>query len=125
MSTLMKPAHTLDDRRLARRRHLSHHGTVYAVLALIVVLVAGGAWASDRFATFNNMLNVHQQATGLALVALGQTLTILTGGIDLSVGSLISVSATLTSGLSEATQGGWGVAITVAIALSVLVGLVN
>jgi len=35
------------------------------------------------------------------------------------------VSATLTSGLSEATQGGWAVAIAVAIALSVLVGLVN
>ena len=36
-------------------------------------------------------LNVYQQSTGLALVSLGQTLAILTGGIDLSVGSLISL----------------------------------
>src|ERR1700756_1905588 len=106
-------------------RHVAPNAAVYIVAALIVVLFIAGASVNDRFSTLSNLLNVHQQATGLALVALGQTLTVLTGGIDLSVGSLISVAATLTSGLSDATQGGWGVAISVAIALSVLVGLAN
>ncbi|CAM2154433.1 ABC transporter permease [Pararobbsia alpina] len=129
MNTLMKPLNkstpAFDDRRLVLRRHIAHHGAVYAVLGLIIVLIVGGAWASDRFATFNNMLNVHQQATGLALVALGQTLTILTGGIDLSVGSLISVAATLTSGLSDNPSVGWTMALLIVIALSLAVGLIN
>ena len=107
------------------RRRVAPNAAVYIVAGLIAVLFIAGASVNDRFSTLSNLLNVHQQATGLALVALGQTLAVLTGGIDLSVGSLISVAATLTSGLSDATQGGWGVAISVAIALSVVVGLAN
>jgi ribose transport system permease protein len=93
--------------------------------ALLVVLLIAGACVSDRFATLPNLLNVHQQATGLALVALGQTLAILTGGIDLSVGSLISVAATLTSGLADNAYGGWSTAIAAVLDLSVAVGLLN
>lgn len=125
MSTLIKPAHTPEAPRVALRRHVSGHAPVYAVIALVIVLLVVGAMASDRFATLNNLLNVHQQATGLALVALGQTLTILTGGIDLSVGSLISVAATLTSGLSDNPSVGWTAALAIVIVLSLVVGLIN
>ena len=45
-----------------------------------------------------NLWNVYEQSTGLALVSLGQTLVILTGGIDLSVGSMISLLSELISG---------------------------
>jgi ribose transport system permease protein len=96
-----------------------------AGFCLLVLLLIAGAYASDRFATLGNLLNVHQQATGLALVALGQTLAILTGGIDLSVGSLISASATLTSGLADNPHGGWTSAIIVVLLLSAVVGLIN
>jgi ribose transport system permease protein len=101
------------------------NGAAYVVAGLLLVLLLAGAYVSDRFATVSNLLNVHQQATGLALVALGQTLAILTGGIDLSVGSLISVTATLTSGLSDNPYGGWITAIVLVLALSLVVGLVN
>src|SRR6266702_1894740 len=107
------------------RRRVAPNAAVYIVAGLIAVLFIAGASVNDRFSTLSNLLNVHQQSTGPALVALGQTLAVLTGGIDLSVGSLISVAATLTSGLSDATQGGLGVAISAAIALSVVVGLAN
>ncbi|CAB3761967.1 ABC transporter permease [Paraburkholderia humisilvae] len=107
------------------RRHVVPNGAGYIVTGLIVVLFIAGASVSDRFSTLSNLLNIHQQSTGLALVALGQTLAVLTGGIDLSVGSLISVTATLTSGLSDSTQGAWEIAISVALALSILVGLLN
>lgn len=69
------------------------------VIALLIILLVVGAVVSDRFATANNLLNVYEQSTGLALVSLGQTLTVLTGGIDLSVGSIISLISMLTSGL--------------------------
>ncbi|TCK88674.1 ABC transporter permease [Paraburkholderia sp. BL9I2N2] len=101
------------------------NGTAYVVTGLLLVLLLAGAYVSDRFATVPNLLNVHQQATGLALVALGQTLAILTGGIDLSVGSLISVTATLTSGLSDNPYGGWTSAIVLVLVLSLVVGLAN
>jgi ribose transport system permease protein len=107
------------------KQHVVPNGTAYVVTGLLLVLLLAGAYVSDRFATVPNLLNVHQQATGLALVALGQTLAILTGGIDLSVGSLISVTATLTSGLSDNPYGGWTSAIVLVLALSLVVGLAN
>ncbi|MFM0473957.1 ABC transporter permease [Paraburkholderia strydomiana] len=120
---------TLIDRTGGRatgmRRHMAHNAAPLAGFCLLVLLLIAGAYASDRFATVGNLLNVHQQATGLALVALGQTLAILTGGIDLSVGSLISASATLTSGLADNPHGGWTSAIVVVLLLSTVVGLIN
>ena len=81
-------------RFLARGR-----AALLVVVALLILLFVLGASVSDRFATTGNMLNVYEQSAGLALVSLGQTLTILTGGIDLSVGSVISLLSMLTSGL--------------------------
>jgi ribose transport system permease protein len=107
------------------KHHVVPNGAAYLVTGLLLVLLLAGACVSDRFATVSNLLNVHQQATGLALVSLGQTLAILTGGIDLSVGSLISVTATLTSGLSDNPYGGWTTAVVLVLALSLVVGLIN
>jgi ribose transport system permease protein len=121
----MQHAGRTPQRHVPLRRHLSLNAAAYAVFALLVALFLAGAFISDRFASFGNLLNVHQQATGLALVALGQTLAILTGGIDLSVGSLISVSATLTSGLADNPYGGWTSAVIAVLLLSVVVGLIN
>src|SRR6266404_7337940 len=65
----------------------------------ISAVFAFGAALTDRFLSLGNIVNVYEQSTDLALVSLGQTLAILTGGIDLSVGSLISLTSCLTSGL--------------------------
>lgn len=79
---------------MARRVPLS----LAVVVLLLAVLIATGAALSDRFFTLNNFLNVFQQAAGLGFVSLGQTLVILTGGIDLSVGAMISLASNFTSG---------------------------
>ncbi|MGA7817300.1 ABC transporter permease [Caballeronia sp.] len=112
-------------RSLSMRRHLSHNAAAWVVLVLLFVLLVAGTLISDRFSTVGNLLNVHQQATGLALVSLGQTLAVLTGGIDLSVGSIISVAATLTSGLADNPYGGWPTAVIAVVLLSGLIGVVN
>lgn len=122
MSTLTSPS---GRRASSVRRHLSHNAAAWVVLILLIILLIVGTSISDRFSTVGNMLNVHQQATGLALVALGQTLAILTGGIDLSVGSIISVSATLTSGLADNSYGGWTTAVIAVVLLSGVIGLIN
>jgi ribose transport system permease protein len=60
------------------------------LLTLAVMLVL--AISSPYFRTLNNLLNAMDQSVVVGLVALGQTLVILIGGIDLSVGSLVGVT---------------------------------
>jgi ribose transport system permease protein len=59
-------------------------------VALIVVL-AIGAWRSPDFLALENVLNVVRQNAVLALIAVGMTMVIIAGGIDLSVGSVMSL----------------------------------
>lgn len=97
---------------------------IYGILLLIVITAA---IASPDFRTAQNLFNVLRQSVALGLVSVGQTIVILTGGIDLSVGSTISLVAVYTSGLM-AGQGGLGIILGVVLATlggALLVGLVN
>ncbi|TCL71391.1 ABC transporter permease [Rhizobium sp. BK251] len=95
------------------------------VVGLLVLLFLIGLGVSDRFATANNILNVYEQSTGLALVSLGQTLTVLTGGIDLSVGSIISLASMLTSGLINGDQSMVIPVVAGVLLLGAVIGAVN
>jgi ribose transport system permease protein len=98
---------------------------IFIVIALLVALLLFGAFLSDRFRTTNNILNILEQSTGLALVSLGQTLTILTGGIDLSVGSMISLLSTLTSGLINGNPAMIAPVIVGILLLGLAIGIIN
>ena len=109
----------------AVRRWIQNNASLFGVTVLIVAVCVVGGLMTDRFFSFGNIVNVYEQSTDLALVSIGQTLTILTGGIDLSVGSLISLTSCLTSGL---INGDPGRVIPVAVgvlALGTLVGVLN
>jgi ribose transport system permease protein len=98
---------------------------IVTVVGLMVVLFIIGMTMTEKFGTTQNIANVYQQATGLAIVSLGQTVAVLTGGIDLSVGSIISLTSTLFSGLIDG-QSDKVVVVTIGVlALSAVVGLVN
>jgi len=71
---------------------ISHYGrqlgTLSGLLGLILVL-----WAlTPHFLTISNLLNIAEQATIIAIVAAGMTFVIITGGIDLAVGSVLAFS---------------------------------
>lgn len=70
-----------------RRFRLESLGLTLVLIALIVVF----ALINPRFATFSNLLNVLTQASTYVIVAMGMTLVITKGGIDLSVGSLMAL----------------------------------
>jgi ribose transport system permease protein len=109
----------------AVRRWFQNNASLFGVIVLIVAVCIVGGLMTDRFFSFGNIVNVYEQSTDLALVSIGQTLTILTGGIDLSVGSLISLTSCLTSGL---INGDPGRVIPVAVGvldLGTLVGMLN
>ena len=88
-------------------------------------MFVGASLLSDRFLTDRNLANVLRQAAFLGTAALGQMLVILTGGIDLSVGSLVKLSvlvaALLMNGRPEMT---WP-AIAATLLLGVVVGLLH
>src|SRR5687767_11218500 len=72
-------------RRSAHRREL---GTFIGLLLLGVVL-----WiATPHFLTSANLLNVVEQSVIIGVIAVGMTFVILTGGIDLSVGSIVALT---------------------------------
>ncbi|WP_312017056.1 ABC transporter permease [Bradyrhizobium jicamae] len=104
---------------------LRNNAGLAGVLVLIALVCLVGAAASDRFLSFNNFLNVFEQTTDLALVSIGQTLTILAGGIDLSVGSLISLTSCLTSGLINNNPDRVVVVVIAVLVLGTAVGCVN
>src|SRR5882757_1568306 len=112
--------------RYARlRRRLTSNAGLLIVIALLLLMLAIGAVLSDRFRSFGNLANVFEQSTGLALVSLGQTLTVLTGGIDLAVGSLISLVICLTAGLLDGDATYLYPVLAGMLALGAAVGLVN
>jgi ribose transport system permease protein len=100
-------------------------GGLLTVIGLILALVIFGMIMSDRFGTVSNARNVLEQSTALALVSLGQTLVIITGGIDLSVGSMVSLASVLLSGITDGDPTMMWVAIAVILAVGICGGLIN
>lgn len=106
-----------------RRSILQRYGLMLIFLLLSGVL----ALLSDRFLTVNNLLNILRQASINGIVSVGMTIVILTGGIDLSVGSILALSAVI--GADLMTRGVpvfWSVltALAVGAGLGVINGLV-
>ncbi|MEU5630196.1 substrate-binding domain-containing protein [Streptomyces rishiriensis] len=105
----------------AVRRLLLDNG---ALTALIVLVIAMSALSGD-FLTTDNLLNVGVQAAVTAILAFGVTFVIVSAGIDLSVGSVAALSATVLAW--SATQHGVpvGIALLLAVATGIAAGLVN
>ena len=66
-----------------------------AILILFAAVFICFARLSDRFATPDNLFNVARQYSELAVVSIGLTMVIITGGIDISVGSMVGLSSIL------------------------------
>jgi ribose transport system permease protein len=96
--------------------------TAYAVLFVLLVL---SSILSSSFLESDNLLNIARQAAPLAIVAAGQTVVILAGGIDVSVGALMSVTTVVTSNVMANDPGMIAPAIALVIAIGLVVGLVN
>jgi ribose transport system permease protein len=93
------------------------------MIAVILVVMLALSLASPYFLTVNNLLNVLDQSVIVGMVSLGETLVILIGGIDLSVGSLVGVTG-IVLGLSMRHLG-LAESCAVCLAAGGLAGLVN
>ncbi|MFF3247184.1 ABC transporter permease [Streptomyces sp. NPDC002870] len=92
------------------------------VLAVLVLVVVVSSFVYPTFATMDNARGVTVQASFLAIVALGMTLVIITGGIDLSVGSVFALGGVLAAWASQ-----WGIlpALLVPLAVCGAIGALN
>ncbi|PRX28892.1 ribose ABC transporter membrane protein [Orenia metallireducens] len=90
------------------------------LIGLIIVM----SFLSEYFLTVHNLMNITRQVSINAVLAIGMTFVILTGGIDLSVGSVLALSSVITAGLMSS---GMNIALVLIIGIGVgtLLGLLN
>jgi ribose/xylose/arabinose/galactoside ABC-type transport system permease subunit len=94
----------------------------HVALGALILLVLVNAWSTPNFATTSNLWNVLLQVSTVVLVAIGMTLVVATGGIDLSVGSVMAVGGAIGAIL---IPHGVVVAVAAALAGAGAIGLLN
>ncbi|MFP4374826.1 MAG: ABC transporter permease [Spirochaetaceae bacterium] len=90
----------------------------YSTVLILVGLAVMFSLASGRFLSVGNLLNVVEQSSLLGIVAIGVTFTIISGGIDLSVGSLVAFCGALAAGFMSRN----GIPLAPALVFAVLAG---
>lgn len=95
-------------------------GTIAALIILIVFVSV----LNPAFLQVNNLLNLMRQLIINGFIALGMTFVILTGGIDLSVGSTLAFTSAIFAGLLQNGMN-TGLAILITLALGLALGLIN
>jgi rhamnose transport system permease protein len=104
-------------------RSLIRHETFLALLLVLVLIVL--SWQSDRFFTVANLLNQGRLMTEIGLIAIAMTFVIATGGIDLSVGSILGLVAILLGVFWQNVGMPLPMAIVAAVAAGTLAGFMN
>ncbi len=119
----MTPAIALEgEKRQARRWRVPREA---GILAALVVLCLGLAVANPAFLSAYNLETLSRSIAFLAIVALGQTLVLITGEIDLSVGAIGGLSGIVAAWLMAWTQIWAGLAIAAGLLAGMLCGLAN
>jgi ribose transport system permease protein len=95
----------------------------YALVGVVALILIGGAILEpDSFLTSDNMLNVLRQASVVGVLAIGMTFVIATGGIDLSVGSMVAAAAVAGGQLADSGSVAFVLG---ALAMGIVLGGIN
>src|SRR3954452_20506084 len=101
-------------------RHMKKELTMLAIMIALAVVTAT---LNPVFLGGDNLRNTIRHISLISLFALGEAVVIIAGGIDLSVGSVICISAVTTSYLTMFAGFGIGAAVALALVLCLVVGL--
>ena len=101
------------------------HAPVLIVYGLILTLGIYASLSSPNFLTERNIFNVLRTGAFLGTVAIGETFVIISGGIDLSVGSVIKLSVLMSAILMNGKPENIAIAVVATLAMGAVVGLVN
>jgi ribose transport system permease protein len=97
---------------------LKHKIPQIGLIAAFILMVVVFSILSPVFFTYGNFINIANQTAIISVLAFGMTLVMLSGGIDLSVGSIVSISAVICALLLDS-----GVSTPVAMGVSILTGV--
>jgi ribose/xylose/arabinose/galactoside ABC-type transport system permease subunit len=104
------------------RGRLADYAPTYGALAALVLLVIINSVFTPNFFDVNNFRNILLQVAPTVLVAVGMTIVISTGGIDLSVGSVMAIASAIAA---TSLDYGASVAILLALAAAAVAGACN
>ena len=110
---------------LQRVQHVLHANPILGPLAVLVLAIVVFSFVSGRFLSATNMGLVLAQVTVIAVLALGQTLIILTAGIDLSVGAITVFSSIIMANIATDLGMAGALAIVVGLVLGTAMGAFN
>lgn len=93
-------------------------------VAFVLICLIGVITAGERFYNPGNILTILKLAAAIGVVAIGQTFVITSGGIDLSVGSVLGL-CTVAATLYQTQTYGWIAIVATALVVGVLCGVIN
>ncbi|MCU1478470.1 MAG: Monosaccharide transporter rane protein family [Subtercola sp.] len=98
----------------------------YGIVVALVILVVIIAIIQPNFLAFGNLMNIVSQWSPVAIMGIGMTYVVITGGFDLSIGAVYTLCAVIAAavGRTEAPIVAFALAITVGLAVGVINGLV-
>jgi ribose transport system permease protein len=104
-------------------RVLLHRASRHPAALVLIVVILGSALADPRFLTAANLFNLSRQVAPPGIVAIGMTVVIIAGGIDLSVGAMYALAGVIV--VWAQPEYGSLVGVALALAAGLAVGLVN
>jgi inositol transport system permease protein len=125
----------MTETKSANRDRFSAFIRKYAIVFILLAMLLAMTFLSEAFLTPRNLLNIVRQISVMGLIAIGVTMVIITGGIDLSSGSVLALAAVVSTSLAQRLD--WAeikfpgldvpvfVPILAALAVGALCGLVN
>ncbi|MDQ3805832.1 MAG: ABC transporter permease [Acidobacteriota bacterium] len=108
--------------RALGRGTVGDYAPTYGALAALVLLVAANSVLTPNFFDVNNFRNILLQVSPTVLVAVGMTFVIATGGIDLSVGSVMAIASAVAA---ASLGGGGGMAVLLGLLAALAAGVFN
>lgn len=106
-------------RKINWRKILRKYGLMISFIILSLVI----SFVTPNFLTSRNIMNMLRQSSIVGIMAIGTTFVIMTGEIDISVGSVLALTGAVTLGLQTVMP--WPFAVLIALLVGLLVGLVN
>lgn len=108
--------------KLSTKAFIAKYGVILGLVIIMVFFTVMKA----KFLTLDNMLNMLRQTSINGLLAIGMTFVVLTGGIDLSVGSIVGASGMFAALVARAETGmPWYLAVLTGLFVGLLLGAVN
>lgn len=97
----------------------------YIIIILLLIIVLFFGVTSENFFSVYNLMNILRQSSIVAILAIGQTFVIISGGIDLSVSAIVSLAGTIAALVMSKFGVGSGLGIMTGISIGGILGLLN